>query len=868
MVKPNSFYRFEQGWSAGFYPDNQIVSDLLNEFYVNILTAFPVIAQPGLSTIPYLKQVLNQAATGYNAYPYFGNFSVSLDLVDQVTYYDFTFTVRDEGLYVVDNTQEFTITGQATLPGKVLLPTPVLSSFTPGSYTGTFDKTLINEEKKIAEALEVVYQNGSALFPITYSYNPTTKIATSGLARGADWKLWNDIEPNRTPYPTQPRTNQRTFSLPELNSDDRYIVSVMERIIQASLENADYTTSVLAAINSYAVPDGWTLTIIHPAFTTYERVQVNYVDNSGRRKFILVGRKDSTWLWQRFVSDDNNAAYNFFSSYVETDALPYEPNQAGRWLYNNDTFDFEFVEFTSGCYESEEFYPMPAKPGDQWQFNIDIQDANLTGLTSVDVGLFTESGQFVQKIGNGSILSGDECCYVTTIYTIYVNEVEPGILTFSDFLDFINSFEGGIPCKFYFSNQTENYTGTSTGTLMSEQLGDFILQITGPITTAAQFIAVVEAQSWPFGITVTGEIVDNNGFEGVRLTFCNMQESEYPSIVVLFEVPEVSLPNGYIFTNYIDSITNASCGCQTQMQSSVTIPSKNGCYRMGLYNEPATSCELEFEYVIEDYSAWLTALCLYTPNYCAIGIWDGSAWTSVYGFQITDDVGTTGDAFLATFNVPGEVSAILDSEADTMTITWTATVPCVGEYNMKAVVTDVDFETVLDGLWQTPEQSCDCETSLYLYSLSNIINIDASDCFSTMIEFWSDNNTMNSGFEYFNNWQQKVRLGINGGGDKPVIEESLYRQSNGVHRRPQSKQDLSLDLHTDFLDLPTQLALVDATRHPYLVWNGKNIFVKGDIEVATTQDYTTQTSFETLAQVKFQALLQGFQPRNSSCLTC
>jgi hypothetical protein len=160
------------------------------------------------------------------------------------------------------------------------------------------------------------------------------------------------------------------------------------------------------------------------------------------------------------------------------------------------------------------------------------------------------------------------------------------------------------------------------------------------------------------------------------------------------------------------------------------------------------------------------------------------------------------------------------------------------------------------------------EEGFYLYSLSNIINIDASDCFSTMLEFWANSNSIAQGFEYFNEWKQRVRLGINGGGAKPVIEENLYRQSNGVHRRPQNKQDLSLDLHTDFIDPETQLALVDATRHPYLVWNNKSIFVKGDIDVATIQDFTTQSSFETLAQVKFSALLQGFQPKNSSCLTC
>jgi hypothetical protein len=170
-------------------------------------------------------------------------------------------------------------------------------------------------------------------------------------------------------------------------------------------------------------------------------------------------------------------------------------------------------------------------------------------------------------------------------------------------------------------------------------------------------------------------------------------------------------------------------------------------------------------------------------------------------------------------------------------------------------------------LWEL-SQDCICGTSSYLYSLSNIINIDASDCFSTMLEFWGENNSIAEGFEYQNNWKQKIRLGINGGGEKPIFEESLYRQSNGVHRRPQNKQDLSIDLHTDFFDLDTQLAMTDATRHPYLVWNGQSVFVKGDLEVATIQDFSTETSFETLSQMKFQVLKQGFQPKNSTCLNC
>jgi hypothetical protein len=80
--------------------------------------------------------------------------------------------------------------------------------------------------------------------------------------------------------------------------------------------------------------------------------------------------------------------------------------------------------------------------------------------------------------------------------------------------------------------------------------------------------------------------------------------------------------------------------------------------------------------------------------------------------------------------------------------------------------------------------------------------------------------------------------------------------------------DLTLDLHSDFLDVPTQKALVDATRHDFFIWNNQNIFVTGDVDVATIQDFSTQSSFETLAQVKFSALVQNYQPSNNACFSC
>jgi hypothetical protein len=387
------------------------------------------------------------------------------------------------------------------------------------------------------------------------------------------------------------------------------------------------------------------------------------------------------------------------------------------------------VEFTSGCFESPEFYPMPGMAGDNWQFNINKSEANVQTLTSVNIGLFQEDGRFIQKIGeaNNSLIG---CCQT------YVYKLEYTEFDFNQLLLEINSnvldpalYSFGI---YAFDNSTATVAYSNTENIPTTYLADI-----NDLVTYINNLSVT-------GYTISCVLnVDNSA----TVTF---EPVLFPCVIGDYNVSfQIRLIDEAPFD--IAQFTKFSGGYQVESNSDLNgyclIPSvPNGCYRLGLYS--------------------------------------------------------------------------------------------------------------------------DTESGSYLYSLSNIINIDSADCFSTILEFWADDNTIAQGFEYYNGWKQRIRIGLNGGGEKPVIEESLYRQSNGVHRRPQNKQDLSIDLHTDFFDLETQLAMTDATRHPYLVWNGQSIFVKGDLDVATIQDFTTQSSFETLSQMKFQALKQGFQPKNSSCLTC
>jgi hypothetical protein len=839
MGNPNPFYRFNQSWNAGFYPDNQIMTDLINEMVGQLTIDLPSI-WPG-KTIDGLYYAIKQWVKVYEEHPYYGRFDFTIQKIPDPPFNsEYNITVFNPDMAALGLPGRAFVVNGFFVPTTKLVVSSVVNAFTPGSFSGSFAEPLINEEIKVSEALEIVNINGSAIFPITYAFNPISNVAISGLARGDNWFIDANGVPDRQPVPNLPYENRRTFELPSLDGDDRYIVSVMERIIQASLNDIN---SVPTEYAKYTMPDGWTKSIANPSFTTYNRYQINFIDAT-RRKFILVGRFDGQWLWQRFVSDIyGNSPYNFLSAYSEVTALPYEPLQAGRWIYNNDTFDFEFVDFIPDCYVSPEFYPMPAIPGDQYQFN--IVDGNLTGIDSIEIGLFKENGEFIQKIGS----AGKGGIQTYTGLGMYGFAGER--LTYDDWFD--DEYNPVFSVNF----QLIDCTG--------DPIDSIIVSIPPnglTLGTFAEFKSVVEGLAWPSSISVevtqddSGKVIFEFTFSVISQCFCG---------VTAWTLYEGSGETVYFIKNEpYSQFVNPS-----QFQGSVTIPAvKDGCYRLGLYNPPTTNCDLTFEFTLsgealDNYLSSVNGVFGTPEPYISFNIPGQS-----YVYTVTS--AETRDTDIADFcnvNIPGMTVTVGE---DTMTFTLVMENLECGEtlYSMSNCTSDITGEICSEELWTTASETCECGTSYYLYSLSNNININRADCFSTILEFWSDNNTVAQGYEYFNNWKQRIRIGLNGGGEKPVIEESLYRQSNGVHRRPQNKQDLSIDLHTDFFDLETQLAMTDATRHPYIVWNNQGIFVKGDIDVATIQDFTTQTSFETLSQMKFQALKQGFQPRNSSCLTC
>jgi hypothetical protein len=841
---PNSFYRFQPAWNAGFYPDNQITSNLLNALHGNVSAWLPGF-YPG-TTVSQLVQGVRVQMDIFNVSPYFGNLEIVFTTAPDPPFVEYYIYVRNKSLYAVDNTQDFLVSGLYN-PTTNLVINATISPFTVGSYSGTFDPSTIAVESEVDRALQIVEQNGSAFFPLTYSYNTTSGIATSGLARGKNWQLDSSGNPVRLPADTLPKQNARTFNVAAQTAEDRYCISLMEKVINYSLTETDETL-IQAYFNTFTVPDGWTASFAI-SIDTYTRVFcLMYRDD---RSLLMIGRLDTTWLWQRFINEAGSSDFSYFSGYTSTTPLPYLPTISYQWLYG-DWYDMEFVNFTDSCYVSPEFYAMPAIPGDNWQLNVPSDSGNLTGLNSALVGLFTQDGQFVQQIGDGVKPTTDcDCvpCSLVMTYTLdsaewdaylidvsQLNELEATNLNFAIYKNNVQIEFGGQS----FVNPPDSYTFTN--------IQDAGLSISPPVVLTES------------GGVYTFSCIIADAICGDVYRFENQisDATVFPTTwITIFASDSFECPNVANTTNQL----NASC----------IIPAvKNGCYRLGLYDEPTTTCDLTFEYSLtgEEYTNWIDTINAQFSSispYISFYI-NGGALITYYVYTIPSSSNTALEiSNWVNVNIPGMTSTY---DEFGIYFSWIVNdVLCNDSYAMFNCLS-LEEGSCLATLWQTDSQNCLCGDSFYLYSLSNIINIDTADCFSTMIEFWANDNSIAQGFEYFNGWKQRIRIGLNGGGEKPKIEESIYRQSNGVSRRPSNKQDLSIDLHTDFFDLETQLAMTDATRHPYLVWNGQNIFVTGDIEVATIQDFTTQSSFETLSQMKFQALKQGFQPKNSSCLTC
>lgn len=870
MAAVNPFYRFEdapevasiaQGAKRISFATNELYADI-NNFYTG-LTPQEVLSQLYQNQIPLYN--LN-----YNA-----NFVAELvpfpsgSTTAQIYVYE-TNIVKQYPLIRISMVFELNGNGEIIYNGTFFI------GYVNEYYA--YGPALLDGEKQAYQALINNSNNAPAVFPPSYKFDSSTGVATSFIARFQDCVFDSNVGfPVRDPIDTEPRGAANFVKLPALKPEGNYVIGLFDQLIRYAQQDGVLYADILARVQSWTPPAEYSLTFSEDP-SNAQRLQVDIFNINSGDGYVLLFRDENPYKFQRLYSP-NYLAVNFLTEYADNIALPYEPpNYMVR--YSNSFYDYDLCLFDDCQFPEKEIYEMPAKAGDVFQFNVLPEISNTEGLESVKVGLFDVEGNLIQQIGETETIECKEISFTSDLFLrnylfISINgevDTEQYITVREDWAA-IRAMATGFATiaprtgvikflpvtQFGVTEQTPAFTFTTGITGLST--APFEIDFASPET----FCASLAGAFLNIGITFTYTITDYDPdapdpYEQTPKIIATIAGKIccVSQLRIFFEGTRTigSLTWVYKVLFAYGSIVQASLPPSQQFCKALIPYQKDGCYRLGLYNKSSAIAGLKSEFEQQPFVEII--------NYIALVDNLGIAY---YLIAIPSSITSVGQLYdwIASGNVP-----FFDYSGSSGSLTLSI-YPYVSLTNWTIQIGGYDFNSgSFAGISFAPFtlDPKDATSQDELYSLSNLIQVNNSDCFSQIIQYYGNDNSIVNGFEYPNNWWQQCRLGINGGGQKPVLTESVYRQSNGVHKRPVSKQDLSVDLHTDFLDLETQSALVDATRHPFFVWKDQSLFVTGDIEVATIQDFTTQTSFEDLAQVKFSALKQGFQPKSSTCVNC
>jgi len=537
MGNAHPFYRFSPAnINGGFEPGYSYQSGLLDAFLNEYLDGDFIGDPIGQAIKDFQTEILNinSAANGGDLRLVYPKPYPTITGVQTLIFY-----VQNDQLYAVDSTQRVTITLDLN-NGNITASTFVFSGIV--SASSSYDDPIVDVELLVKRALEIYYQNGSAIFPITYSFDRTTGIATSSIARGKDWKV--DLDTGvvgRYPAQSNPFAPVNSVTFSALTPSQNYILSLMERIISLTIEDQTLTASdLINAINLLHLPDDYTVTNTTDTSGATERVLTLF---TGERSFILIARTDGTfWYFQRFVIDDSTPTNNFLVAYGFGTSLPYEP-LAGA-LFPNGWSDMDLIQFDNGCEPQEvDTFQMPIKTGDTYQFNIIPEQANLTGLISCQIGLFDENLNFVSEIGTAVYPE----CFTANI------SIE---LTESDIL---NIFDSDVD---------NTYNGYDCN-------GDLVFSYTVPWS---------EISNFPNYGQETADYI--NALDEVVVSYVY---TDSDGIIFIFDVADF-YPSAqtaeFVAAALIVPSDDIRCAGATQFQATVTIPSApDGCYVFGLYDD-------------------------------------------------------------------------------------------------------------------------------------------------------------------------------------------------------------------------------------------------------------------------------------------
>lgn len=839
MATINPFYRFEDAIQVGSMGERgRILSLATDDIYGQVNVSF--VGQT-------INQLLNFCANLIQQYNYDlqANFKLDRFYAGSTTQpYPVQIFIYDENLVALFPLHKISITLIVDTAGVIVNSAAWSMGVVSASYN--YSDPLVQEEVDACKALVNYALTGSAIFPKSYTYDPLTGIATSTLARAKPCKF--DAEKGiavRFPADVYPRGAKPQLQFPFLSPDGKYISSIIAQII-AFAKNANSISEISDYIATIQPPINYLL-ITNVDLGTPPRIEVTILNVNGDA-FNLVLRNDNGFSAQRFYAP-TYSTYSFIQNYADNIDLPYQPDE--YYKYGGVYYDLDFCEFLNCASPAPESYQMPAKTGDEFRFNVLPYQSNVLPYDSMDIGIFDSNFNLVQKIGNANKVY--QQITIESNAWFKPNGDQLSYFYWNDYIDDETNYFNS-PFSFYFTNCDGDVIGEPLATIAPNTWPSIIFP-----NNPNNINPFIESLSWPdnievmcetlpiTGLTLITFVVKNIAFDecicGISGRFDNIAEQWY-SVQPTEESKIIPI--------------------QQQLAQTIIPSLPNGCYRFGLmkYN-------LFVRQLFQEYTSGSFPFPSSPFNY--IAIYNSITSTLKYLISVPDGI-TTFDEFMA------YVATIFPNRTFKSQNSSVPNILKLDAYNNSIdqddllVLGNYDFQTqifTITAQASTNDQiGEDAPNSIEIYSFSNPIEINNYECFTTIVQFWNNSQSIGEGFEYFGDWHQQVRLGINGGGQKPVIAESTYRQSNGVTRRPQNKQDLSIDLHTDFLDFETQSALVDATRHTNFVVDGRNLFVNGDIEVATIQDFTTESSFEDLAQVKFSALIQGYQPKNSTCVNC
>ena len=148
-------------------------------------------------------------------------------------------------------------------------------------------------------------------------------------------------------------------------------------------------------------------------------------------------------------------------------------------------------------------------------------------------------------------------------------------------------------------------------------------------------------------------------------------------------------------------------------------------------------------------------------------------------------------------------------------------------------------------------------------ALSNTFSIISQSmaCNTAIVEYAASTNAFDYDYDLLGNPTQKVRLDLNILNPQNVVNEKIYRQTNGVFQNNNVKIDKTFDLQTGYFDDKIHDALSIACKHQTFKIDNIEYSAQGSYE----RDERLDPNQIKLTMAKIKIYEQGYNKTNLSC---